>query len=255
MRRALIAFLAVAATLATVARASVDIVVVPKPAFPPALPAVPRSSGARLDLLSTTHREPTYTSEGTFVGGPGVPKALRGEQATIGFSQAGTVMSVYGTGLIAAFGPRLRMKYAFDLGSFGFPPRSIAPRAYGPQEVTWARQLGRTLVVQTNHLGYASDSGGRNGYLTGIDLDTGKVRWRSPALVANAESFVVTRGLIVSGYGFTAEKDWLYLTDPGTGRVRNRLALPSAPERIIVRGDRLVVRCYDAWVTARLVPD
>ncbi len=38
----------------------------------------------------------------------------------------------------------------------------------------------------------ASDSGGRNGYLTGFDLDTGKVRWRSPALVANAENLVVT---------------------------------------------------------------
>ena len=100
----------------------------------------------------------------------------------------------------------------------------------------------------------ASDSSGRNGYLTGIDLDTGKVRWRSPALAANAENLVVTSGLIVSGYGFTAEKDWLYLTDPGTGRVRDRLALPSAPERITVRGDRLVVRCYDAWVTARFVP-
>ena len=51
-----------------------------------------------------------------------------------------------------------------------------------------------------------------------------------------------------------AEKDWLYLTDPATGRVRDRLALPSAPERVTVRGDRLVVRCYDAWVTAKPVP-
>ena len=154
MRRALIAPFAVAATLATVASASV--VVVPNPAVPPALPTVPRSSGARLHFLSATHREPTYTSDWTFVGGPRVPKALRGQQATIGFSQAGTVMSVYETGLIAASGARLRMKYAFDLGSLGFPPRAIAPRAHGPQEVTCARQLGRMLVVQTNHLGYTS---------------------------------------------------------------------------------------------------
>lgn len=79
------------------------------------------------------------------------------------------------------------------------------------------------------------------------------MRWRSPALGANAENFVVTRGLIVSGYGFTKEKNWLYLLDPATGRVRDRLVLASAPERITVRGDRLVVRFYNAWVTARLV--
>jgi outer membrane protein assembly factor BamB len=118
----------------------------------------------------------------------------------------------------------------------------------------WARQVGRTLVVQTNHLAYASDSGGRNGYLSGIDLDTGKVRWRSPSLVANARNFVVTRGLIVSGYGFTAEKDWLSLVDPANGRVRDRVALPSMAERISVTGGRVVVRCYDARVVVRLVP-
>ena len=72
------------------------------------------------------------------------------------FAQPGTRFIVYGTGVIAAFGPRGGMKYAFDLRSFGFPPRSVAPNAYGPQEVAWARQLGRLLVVQTNHLGYAA---------------------------------------------------------------------------------------------------
>lgn len=138
--------------------------------------------------------------------------------------------------------------------SFGFPPRSIAPGAYGPQEIVWARRLGRTLVVQTAHLGYASDSANRNGYLTGIELATGRVRWRSPSLVANAGNFVLTRGLVVSGYGFTAERDWLYLVDPATGRVRDRLRLPSAAEEIQVRGDRIVVRAYDARVVARLAP-
>jgi hypothetical protein len=170
------------------------------------------------------------------------------------FEQPGTTLVRYGASLVAAFGPRGAMRYALDLRSFGFPPRSLVPNAYGPQEVAWARQLGRLLIVQTNHLGYAADSGGRNGYLTGIDLDTGKVRWRSPALVANADDFVVVNGMIVSGYGFTAENDWLYLVDPATGRVRDRLALPSMAERITVQGDRIVVRCYDARVVARLVP-
>ena len=110
------------------------------------------------------------------------------------------------------------------------------------------------MVVETAHPGYASDSGGRNGYLTRINTKTGDVLWRSPSLVANAGTFVIVGSSIVSGYGFTAERDWLYLVDLRTGRVRDRLALPSAAEEITRRNDELVVRAYDARVIARLVP-
>ena len=187
-----------------------------------------------------------------FIAGPNIPKTLLGHRETDVLGQPGTTFIVYGGGVIAAVGPRFGVKYAFDLTSFGFPPTSIAPQAYGPQEVVWARQVGRLLVVQTSHLGYASDSANRNGYLTAINLDTGKVRWRSPSLVANARNFLVVDGMVVSGYGFTAEKDWLYLLDAKTGRVRDRLALPSMAELLTRRGNRIVVRCYDAKVVVRL---
>jgi hypothetical protein len=226
------------------------VVRVAKPAFAPPLATFAPSGGMRLELVSTTSREPTLPAWLRLYP-PHSPRAIAGRTRGLTFFQPGTHFVVYGTGLIVGFWSG-GMKYAFDLSSFGFPPKSLVPKAYGPQEVAWARQLGRTLIVQTNHLGYASDSGGRNGYLTGIDLDTGKVRWRSPALVANAQNFAITKGHIVSGYGFTAEKDWLYLVDPATGKVRDRLALPSAAERITVSGDRIVVRCYDARVVARL---
>jgi hypothetical protein len=186
------------------------------------------------------------------VAANGIPPTLRGNQVTRVSAQPGTVLVTYGAVVVAGFGPKGGMKYAFDLTSFGFPPPSIAPRAYGPQEVVWARQVGRLLVVQTSHLGYARDSADRNGYLTGIDIASGTVRWRSPSLVANAENFLVVNGMILSGYGFTAERDWLYLLDAKTGRVRDRLALPSMAERLTRSGDRIVVRCYDAKVVVRL---
>ena len=168
------------------------------------------------------------------------------------FGQPGTTLAVYGASLLAGFGPHGGMKYAFDLTSFGFPPRSVVARAYGPQEVVWARHVGRLLVVQTSHLGYAKDSANRNGYLTGIDIASGKVAWRSRSLVAIAQNFLVVNGMVVSGYGFTAEKDWLYLLDAKTGRVRDRLALPSMAERLTRNADRIVARCYDAKVVVRL---
>ena len=231
-----------------------DVVVVSKPGFSPPLATVTPAAGMRLRLVSTTMRDPSLSGSATILLPDfRVPGTLVDQPFRMTFLQPGTTLVLYGTGVLAGFGPRGGMKYAYDLRSFGFPPKSLVSRAYGPQEVVWARHVGRLLVVQTNHLGYASDSGGRNGYLTGIDLDRGKVRWRSRALVANADNFVVARGLIVSGYGFTAEKDWLYLVDPTNGRVRDRLALPSMAEHISVQGDRIVVRCYDAVVVARLL--
>jgi hypothetical protein len=86
-----------------------------------------------------------------------------------------------------------------------------------------------------------------------IDLETKKQLWRSAALVANVRTFVVTGDLIVSGYGFTREPDFLYLLDRGTGRVLDRPPVPSAPEHISLRGDELHVRTYDRKVVARIV--
>ena len=70
--------------------------------------------------------------------------------------------------------------------------------------------------------------------------------------MSNAQTFVVTPRYLVTGYGFTAEPDWLYLLDRKTGRIVERLALPSAPERITRRGGQLIVRTYDHVLTVRL---
>ncbi len=71
--------------------------------------------------------------------------------------------------------------------------------------------------------------------------------------MANARTFLVSGNLIVSGYGFTAEDDFLYLLDRRTGKVLDRLPVPSAPEVIKLRGDRLYVRTYDRQVVGRIV--
>ena len=253
MRRAALVVALIATGLCSAAiAASGDVVVVPKPGFPPPLRELAPGAGPRLQLLSTTPRSPTYTPPSDGAVPDAVPRMLQGLERLRVFGQPGTTLALYGGSLLAGFGPHGGMKYAFDLTSFGFPPTSIAPRAYGPQEVVWARQVGRLLIVQTSHLGYAKDSANRNAYLTAIDIASGKVAWRSRSLVANAQNFLVVNGMVVSGYGFTAEKDWLYLLDARKGRVRDRLALPSMAERLTRNGDRIVARCYDAKVVVRL---
>jgi len=73
-----------------------------------------------------------------------------------------------------------------------------------------------------------------------------------PGAGRERRTFVVSRNLIVAGYGFTAESDFLYLLDRRTGKVLDRLAMPTAPEVIKLRGNKLHVRTYDHDVVARI---
>jgi hypothetical protein len=72
--------------------------------------------------------------------------------------------------------------------------------------------------------------------------------------VANARTFVLAGRALVTGYGFTREDDYLYLIDRSTGKARDRLPVPSAPETITRRGNRLFVRTYDRDIVAVLRP-
>lgn len=140
------------------------------------------------------------------------------------------------------------LRYAFDFVNFTRPPNGA-----WLEPVTWAREVDGILYVTNSHLTFAPATKGRNAYVNAIDIRTRKSLWRSPALVANAFTFVVTGNLIVAGYGFTSEPDFLYLLDRRTGRVLDRLALPTGPEIIKLRGDRLHVRTYDHDVVARSI--
>jgi outer membrane protein assembly factor BamB len=137
--------------------------------------------------------------------------------------------------------------------NYVWPPRIRAgEREFVYEELMWAREAGGVLYVQNGHLTYATSSFGQNAYVTAIDPDTGRRLWRSKALVANAQTFAVTPTYLVTGYGFTAEDDYLYLLDRRNGRVVERLKLPSAPERITKSGGRFVVRTYDHVIVVKL---
>ena len=184
------------------------------------------------------------------------PRQVRGEprQQAIYQLVGGNVFLVYGRdGSSARYvvGGRQRAdkpRYAFDFVNFIRPPNGG-----WLEQVTWARETDGVLYVETTHLTYASATRGRNAYVSAIDLSMEKTLWRSPALVANASTFVVAGDLIVAGYGFTAEPDFLYLLGRRTGRVLDRLEMPTAPDVITLRGDRLHVRTYDHDVVARVV--
>lgn len=105
--------------------------------------------------------------------------------------------------------------------------------------------MGKTLIAQVTYNGYAKDSGGKNGYLAAFDSATGALAWTSAPLVSNSYETFVSGGSIVTGYGFTAEPDFLYVLDLTTGAVDQKIAVKSGPEYVRAKNDQLFVRTYD----------
>lgn len=258
-----LAALAVTATLAlgAVALGAVALaadpppVKVARPSFASAIGAVEPSGPVRLTLVSSRYQAPSTTgTELYFLPTSWGLADYQGVPLAQVVKQPAALLLIYGRdGLTSRYvvgaSPKGVARYAFDFSRFW-----RSPGGGMPQQVTWAQQAGDVLYVETTHLGYASTSKGRNAYLTSIEISSGRILWRTPGLVANAQTFVVIGNLIVTGYGFTAEPDFLYLLDRRTGRVRDRLAVPSGPERIVVKDGRLNVRTYDHELVVKLVP-
>jgi outer membrane protein assembly factor BamB len=182
---------------------------------------------------------------------------VRGLSLQRTFCPGGTAFAFYGrdgasSRILLGYG-RGEARYGFDFRNYVWPPRiQRGERAFVYEELVWAREGGGMLYVENAHLTYARSSYGQNAYITAIDVQTKKRLWRSKALVANAATFAVTPRYLLTGYGFTAESDWLYLLDRRTGRVVERLALPSGPEKITRSGPNFIVRTYDHVLTVRL---
>src|SRR5690606_15984352 len=113
------------------------------------------------------------------------------------------------------------------------------------QELRWAQVQEGVLYMCTAHMTYASSTGGLNAFITAISLPTGDALWQSDPLVCNSWSFLLRDGWIISGYGFTAEPDFLYVLYMKTGEVVERKKLKSGPEVILEKGGTLFVRTYD----------
>lgn len=178
---------------------------------------------------------------------PGVPRRYRGIPLLKAIRQPGMTLLVYGKDptearyLVAVDFERGTFRYGYDFTNYLYPTGSRA----GPQGIVWAVERDGTLYVSHSHFTYARESRGMNAYLTAIRAGTDRVLWRSAPLVANAATFEVVGDVVISGYGFTAEPDFLYVTNRWTGEVAQRVPLKTAPEYILRKEERLFVRGYN----------
>ncbi len=146
------------------------------------------------------------------------------------------------------------VSYGSTLALMWPPARAQLFDVSGFSEIWDARVVNRSLVLATWRNGYARDVGGKTGYLVAYSTEDGSLLWQSEPLVTAMGGFVVTSRHIVSGYGFTAEPDHVFLLDLATGQRVQRETLRSGPSVIVQRGDRILLRSYDSDAEFRLSP-
>jgi hypothetical protein len=114
-------------------------------------------------------------------------------------------------------------------------------------DLKWAVAAGSVLYVEHAVNGYTKESGGKTGYITAIDMDSGEVMWRSAPQVANTRSFLLDapRGVIVSAFGFTAEPRFVYVLDASTGVTVQKIPVTATPEVFAKKHDVVHLRGYD----------
>ncbi len=153
-------------------------------------------------------------------------------------------------------------RFAFDLSSFSAPPAAAkGAEALVNMDIRWALVDGDRLYVNHAHSTYAASSRGVNAYISALRIPDGALLWRSQPLVHNGHNFALVptsedpatnRPLLITGYGFTAELDWMFVLDAETGAVLNKTKVLSGPEYIVPQGEIVYVRAYNRDYAFRL---
>lgn len=143
----------------------------------------------------------------------------------------------------------------FDFSNYMYEPNTTNEEALSfPQQINWASIKDGILYVSNRHRTYASTTNNKNAYITAIDLKDMHVIWRSDALISNAENFLILDNVIICGYGFTDEDDYLYELDRSNGKVINSISLKTAPSYLIQKDNQVFVRTYNMNYVFTVVP-
>lgn len=110
------------------------------------------------------------------------------------------------------------------------------------QDIRWAEN--EKIYFNMACPSYSQMLGGKCSRLYSLDVKTGKIEWQTPYLTSN-DIFILHHQYIICGYGFTGEKDWLFLLDRKTGKILSKVQLPSAHSNLEIVNNHLYVTVYD----------
>lgn len=119
------------------------------------------------------------------------------------------------------------------------------------QQIRYAQIKDHILYLSIGHLTYA-ESSPHNAYVAAVDLAEKRLLWKSQPLVSNAANFVIKGDVLLCGYGFTAEPDYIYQLDLGSGKVIDKTAVKSKADYLILKDNILYVRTYNTDYTFRI---
>lgn len=100
---------------------------------------------------------------------------------------------------------------------------------------------------------YSDEVDGACSYLVRVNPEREALEWRTPPLTSN-NIFIFHGPYVISGYGFTAEPDALYLIDQESGSILTEADLDSAHEYLEVKNDILHVVTYRSIYTFAFNP-
>jgi outer membrane protein assembly factor BamB len=134
--------------------------------------------------------------------------------------------------------------YTFDFSQFSVSHYASGDFASCAQISVYGVVIDdNTLYACVSHPTYSNTTAGYNAYLVAIDLKTSTYKWISRPLTCNS-SFCIYKDVIFTGYGFTAEPDYIYVLDKETGNRIYSYKLDKAPGYFSVIDDKLHVRTY-----------
>ena len=81
-------------------------------------------------------------------------------------------------------------------------------------------------------------------FMFAYDLENDKLLWRSADQTCNSINFIVKDNVILCGYGFTSEDDYLYQLDLHTGEILSSLKLKKQPDLLVYQDHMLYVHTY-----------
>ena len=81
-------------------------------------------------------------------------------------------------------------------------------------------------------------------FMFAYELENNKLLWRSGDQTCNTMNFIVKKDVIICGYGFTSEKDYLYQLNLHTGEVIASLELKKQPDLLVPQDNMLYVHTY-----------
>jgi TPR repeat protein len=131
--------------------------------------------------------------------------------------------------------------YQLDFTAFSKAPYTKpGDEDYVTQAITNVHLVGDILYVQHGHNTYSSSSGGKNAYISAIDLKNNKIIWTTEPLTCSS-TFVIVDNTIVCGYGFSKESRYVYLVDLHTGKRRQKVKVEEVPFYVLQEGNQIHV--------------